>query len=136
MAPELDQLESQILDNLNEREVQYQKALALTESLPDCLDTGDYGQSFLSQIHDVLKEVSHLELSCSSVQASWEQLGGKPGPLLAQKLKSVQTQLETLLSRISKAEETATAARQKLAPQISVEVTSQRMRDAYGQAVT
>lgn len=136
MAIELDQLESQVLQNLSEREVRYQEALALTESLPDCLESGDYGQTSLSQINDVLKAVSHLEMAGSSVQAQWEQLGGKPGPLLAQKLKSVQTQLETLLSRISKAEEIATAARQKLAPQISVEVTSQRMRDAYGQAVT
>lgn len=136
MQTELDQLESQVLQNLSEREERYQEALELTESLPNGLESGDYGQASLSQLNDVLKDVSRLELSGSSVQAHWEQLGGKPGPLLAQMLKSVQTQLETLLSRISKAEETATAARQKLAPQISVEVTSQRMRDAYGQAVT
>ena len=136
MTTEVQQLEFQLIENLTRRQDLFTKAMTLTESLPGCLEAGDYGQSVLAEVNSALIAASELEASSALIQSRWKELGGKAEGHFALLLQTVQKLLEDLLTRISQAEEKACDAKNRLAPQASFQVNSQRMRTAYGQATS
>ena len=131
MPSELAQLEAQLLESLAQREKHFGAALILTESLPSCMEAGDFGQSTLSRLNTVLQNVTTLEQHAGTIHAQWKSLGGIPGPQLSARIQQVSKQIEELLRRFAQAEQTASAARDRLKPQISQEVSSRRMLNAY-----
>ena len=136
ITQEVQQLELRLIENLTRRQDLFTKAMALTESLPSCLDAGDYGQTILQEVNMTLVAASELEASSAPIQSRWKELGGKAEGHFALLVQTVQKLLEELLGRISLAEEKASAAKHRLGPQASLQVNSQRMLNAYGKAAS
>ena len=134
MQSDATQLELQLIQSLDQREEKFQAALQLTESLPACLEAGDYGQSQLEKLTQLLQGVRILEQKSTSILEQWKLLGGTPGADLASRIDHVSKQIEELLSRLTQAEQCADAARQRLKPQMAQRASSRRMRDAYSEA--
>jgi len=134
MQSDATQLELQLIQSLDQREEKFQAALQLTESLPACLEAGDYGQSQLEKLTQLLQGVRILEQKSASILEQWKLLGGTPGADLASRIDHVSKQIEELLSRLTQAEQCADAARQRLKPQMAQRASSRRMRDAYSEA--
>lgn len=132
MPTELKRLEEQLLDNIGLRELEFEAALKLTESLPACLDAGDFGQTTLADLNSVLQGVATLEQRGAEIHSEWKSQGGKPGPDLTTRIQRVGKQIEELMSRFAMAEGIASAARERLKPQISHEVNCRRMLSSYG----
>ena len=134
MQSDATQLELQLIQSLDQREEKFQAALQLTESLPACLEAGDYGQSQLEKLTQLLQGVRILEQKSASILEQWKLLGGTPGADLASRIDHVSKQIEELLSRLTQAEQCADAARQRLKPQMAQRASSRRMRVAYSEA--
>ncbi|MFP6764047.1 MAG: hypothetical protein VB858_10520 [Planctomycetaceae bacterium] len=134
MQTDCAQLELQLIQSLDQREEKFQAALRLTESLPACLEAGDYGQSQLEKLTQLLHDVRDLERDAASLLDQWKFLGGIPGAELASRIDRVSQQIEELLNRLTQAEQFADAARQRLKPQMTQRASGRRMRDAYKEA--
>ena len=131
MPTDLAQLEVQLFESLDHRQRHFEQAIELTESLPACLDAGDFGQSTLTELNVLLQNVAALERRASSLHAEWKRRGGVPGSQLSTRIQQVSEQIEELMRRFAQAEQTASDARERLKPQISQEVNSRRMLSAY-----
>lgn len=131
MTTDLAQLEAELLESLEQRERHFATALQLTESLSSCLEAGDFGQSTLTELNTVLESVSGMEQRAAGIHSQWKQQGGTPGPELTKRIQDVSAQIEELMRRFAQAEQSASAARERLKPQISQEVSSRRMLNAY-----
>jgi len=128
------QLELQLIQSLDQREIKFRAALELTESLPACLDAGDYGQSQLEKLTSLLGSVRLLEQKATTILDQWKTLGGRPGADLSSRIDHLSEQIQELLSRLTKAEQYADEARQRLKPQMLQRASGRRMRDAYSDA--
>ena len=105
------QLELQLIQSLDQREIKFRAALELTESLPACLDAGAYGQSQLEKLTSLLGSVRLLEQKATTILDQWKTLGGRPGADLSSRIDHLSEQIQELLSRLTKAEQYADEAR-------------------------
>jgi hypothetical protein len=112
----------------------YRAAIALAESLPALIRTGDEPSERLGRITALLAEVAAIEERVRPVRDRWSAAGGRPGADLRVVLAEVTHLIERLAFCLGEAEREASARHNLLAPQLDAIIRGRAMRRAYAGA--
>jgi hypothetical protein len=110
----------------------YRRAVALAESLPALIRSGDDHAAPVSRILALLADVVASEERGRAVKEQWVRAGIPPGAELRATLTELTHLIEQLACSLARAEQEATACRQCLGPEIDTLIRGRAMRRAYG----
>jgi hypothetical protein len=110
----------------------YRQAVALAESLPALIHTGDDHSECLGRVMALLAEVATIEEGTRAAKEQWARAGGRPGAELRAVLIEVTHLIERLARSLAEAEREAAERHGRLAPEIDTLIRGRAMRRAYG----